>query len=261
MTKLLDATTAGAYSTTDPSTLAGLTAGQMAAAAEEAKAHKQQGWLLPLENTTQQPNLGLLSDRATRHEIFEHSWNRAERGDANDTRATLARLAQLRAEKAALLGYPNYAAWNLTDQMAKTPEAAIHFLDALVPATTAKAASEAKEIQALNDFHSDGSTVDPADWEFYAEQVRKAKYDYDQAQVKPYFELNTVLKDGVFYAAHELYGLTFKERKDMPVWQPDVRVFEVYDADGTALALWYCDYFKRDNKNGGAWEDSLVGQS
>jgi len=261
MTKLLDATTAGAYSTTDPKTLAWLTSGQMAAAAEEAKAHKHPGWLLPLENATQQPDLGLLSDRATRHEIFEHSWNRAERGDANDTRATLARLAQLRAEKAALLGYPNYAAWNLTDQMAKTPEAAIHFLDALVPATTTKAASEAKEIQALDDFHSDGSTVDPADWEFYAEQVRKAKYDYDQAQVKPYFELNTVLKDGVFYAAHELYGLTFKERKDLPVWQPDVRVFEVYDADGTALALWYCDYFKRDNKNGGAWEDSLVGQS
>ena len=261
MTKLLDATTAGAYSTTDPKTLAWLTSGQMAAAAEEAKAHKHPGWLLPLENATQQPDLGLLSDRATRHEIFEHSWNRAERGDANDTRSTLARLAQLRAEKAALLGYPNYAAWNLTDQMAKTPEAAIHFLDALVPATTTKAASEAKEIQALDDFHSDGSTVDPADWEFYAEQVRKAKYDYDQAQVKPYFELNTVLKDGVFYAAHELYGLTFKERKDLPVWQPDVRVFEVYDADGTALALWYCDYFKRDNKNGGAWEDSLVGQS
>jgi peptidyl-dipeptidase Dcp len=261
MTKLLDATTAGAYSTTDPKTLAGLSAGQKAAAAEEAKAHKQPGWLLPLQNTTQQPDLSSLSDRATRREIFEHSWNRAERGDANDTRSTIARLAQLRAEKAALLGYPNYAAWTLTDQMAKTPEAAIHFLDALVPATTAKAASEAKEIQALDDFHSDGSTVDPADWEFYAEQVRKAKYDYDQAQVKPYFELNTVLKDGVFYAAHELYGLTFKERKDIPVWQPDVRVFEVFESDGAPLALWYCDYFKRDNKNGGAWEDSLVGQS
>jgi peptidyl-dipeptidase Dcp len=261
MTKLLDATTAGSYSTTDPSTLAGLSAGQKAAAAEEAKARKQQGWLLPLQNTTQQPDLSLLSDRATRKEIFEHSWNRAERGDTNDTRSTIARLAQLRAEKAALLGYPNYAAWNLTDQMAKTPEAAIHFLDALVPATTAKAASEAKEIQALSDFPSEESTPDPADWEFYAEQVRKAKYDYDQAQVKPYFELDTVLRDGVFYAAHELYGLTFKERKDIPVWQPDVRAFEVFEADGTPLALWYCDYFKRDNKNGGAWEDSLVDQS
>ncbi len=265
MTKLLDATTAASYSTTDPGTLAGLSAGQMASAAEDAKAHKQQGWLLPQENTTQQPDLSSLSDRATRHKIFENSWNRAERGDANDTRSTLARLAQLRAQKAALLGYPNYAAWVLTDQMAKTPEAAIHFLDALVPATTAKAAREAKDIQALDDFKFSGSAaypvVDPADWEFYAEQVRKAKYDYDQSQVKPYFELNNVLKNGVFYAAHELYGLTFKERKDLPVWQSDVRVFQVYDADGKPLAIWYCDYFKRDNKNGGAWEDSLVGQS
>jgi peptidyl-dipeptidase Dcp len=265
MTKLLDGTTAGAYSTTDRETLAGLSAGQISSAAEEAKADKQQGWRLPLENTTQQPDLSSLSDRATRRKIFENSWNRAERGDANDTRSTLARLAQLRAQKAALLGYPNYAAWTLTDQMAKTPEAAIHFLDALVPATTAKAAVEAKDIEALDDFKASGSAaypvVDPADWEFYAEQVRKAKYDYDQSQVKPYFELNNVLENGVFYAAHELYGLTFKERKDLPVWQSDVRVFQVYDADGKPLAIWYCDYFKRDNKNGGAWEDSLVGQS
>jgi len=261
MTKLLNATTAASFSTTDPKALDGLSEGQIAAAAEEAKAHKQQGWMLPLLNTTQQPDLAFLKDHATREKIFENSWNRAEHGDANDTRSTVARLAQLRAEKAALLGYPNYAAWTLTDQMAQTPEAAIHFLDALVPATTAKAASEAKEIQALSDFPSGESAPDPADWEFYAEQVRKAKYDYDESQVKPYFELNNVLEKGVFYAAHELYGLTFKERKDIPVWQPDVRVFEVDDADGTPLALWSCDYFKRDNKNGGAWEDSLVGQS
>jgi len=261
MTKLLNATTAASFSTTDPKALDGLSEGQIAAAAEEAKAHKQQGWMLPLLNTTQQPDLAFLKDHATREKIFENSWNRAEHGDANDTRSTVARLAQLRAEKAALLGYPNYAAWTLTDQMAQTPEAAIHFLDALVPATTAKAASEAKEIQALSDFPSGESAPDPADWEFYAEQVRKAKYDYDESQVKPYFELNNVLEKGVFYAAHELYGLTFKERKDIPVWQPDVRVFEVDEADGTPLALWSCDYFKRDNKNGGAWEDSLVGQS
>jgi peptidyl-dipeptidase Dcp len=261
MTKLLAAGAAGAYSTQDRNALAGLSEGQMAAAAEDAKAHKQQGWALPLLNTTQQPDLTFLSDRATRKAIYENSWNRAERGDANDTRATLARLAQLRAQKAALLGYANYAAWDLTDQMAKTPEAAIHFLDALVPATTAKAASEAKDIQDLIDSGGGGFTVEPWDWEFYAEQVRKAKYDYDQSQVKPYFELNNVLEKGVFYAAHELYGLTFKERKDLPVWQTDVRVFEVDDADGKPLALWYCDYFKRDNKNGGAWEDSLVGQS
>jgi peptidyl-dipeptidase Dcp len=261
MTKLLAAGAAGAYSTQDRSALGGLSEGQIAAAAEEAKAHKQQGWILPLQNTTQQPDLAFLKERATRQAIFENSWNRAERGDANDTRATLARLAQLRAQKAALLGYPNYAAWTLTDQMAKTPEAAIHFLDALVPAATAKAATEAKDIQDLIDSQGGGFTLEPWDWEFYAEQVRKAKYDYDQSQVKPYFELNNVLEKGVFFAAHELYGLTFKERKDLPVWQPDVRVFEVYDADGKPLALWYCDYFKRDNKNGGAWEDSLVEQS
>jgi peptidyl-dipeptidase Dcp len=261
MTKLLDAAAAGAFSTTDRNALAGLSTGQIAAAAEEAKAHKQEGWLLPLLNTTQQSDLTFLKDRDTRHKIFENSWDRAEHGDANDTRATIARLAQLRAQKAALLGYPNYAAWTLTDQMAKTPEAAIRFLDALVPATTAKAASEAKDIQALIDSNGGGFTLEPWDWEFYAEQVRKAKYDYDQSQVKPYFELDDVLQKGVFYAAHQLYGLTFKERKDIPVWQSDVRVFQVYDADGKPLAIWYCDYFKRDNKNGGAWEDSLVGQS
>ena len=145
--------------------------------------------------------------------------------------------------------------------MAKTPEAAIHFLDALAPAATARAGREAKDIQALIDSQHGGFTLEPWDWEFYAEQVRKAKYDLDESEIKPYFELNSVLENGVFYAAHELYGLTFKERKDIPVYQPDVRVFEVFDADGKPLALWYCDYFKRDNKNGGAWMDALVDQS
>ncbi|MGA9061222.1 MAG: M3 family metallopeptidase [Terracidiphilus sp.] len=261
MIKLLAAAAAGAYSTTNASALMGLNEQQMAAAAEAAKERKQQGWLLPLENTTQQRDLTYLTDRATRQALFEDSWNRAERGDANDTRSTIARLAQLRAEKGALLGFPNYAAWTLTDQMAKTPEAVNHFLGALVPASTAKVASEAKDIQALIDAQHGGFTLEPWDWEFYSEQVRKARYDLDEAQEKPYFELNNVLENGVFYAAHELYGLTFKERKDIPVWQPDVRVFEVFDADGTPLALWYCDYFKRDNKNGGAWEDSLVDES
>jgi peptidyl-dipeptidase Dcp len=145
--------------------------------------------------------------------------------------------------------------------MAKTPEAAKKFLDALVPASTARAAGEAKDIQALIDAQHGGFKVEPWDWEFYSEQVRKAKYDLNESEIKPYFELNNVLENGVFYAAHELYGLTFKERKDIPVYQQDVRVFEVFDANGTPLALWYCDYFKRDNKNGGAWMDSLVGES
>jgi len=261
MTKLLAAAKAGAYATNDAASLAGLSEAQLAAAKQAAEGRKQQGWLVPLQNTTQQPDLTFLTNRATRQELFEHSWNRAERGDANDTRSTIARLARLRAQKAALLGYPNYAAWNLTDQMAKTPEAALHFVDGLVPAATAKAASEAKDIQALIDSQHGGFTLEPWDWEFYSEQVRKAKYDLDESQVKPYFELNNVLENGVFYAAHQLYGLTFKERHDLPVYQPDVRIFDVYDADGKPLALFYCDYFKRDNKNGGAWMDVFTTQS
>jgi peptidyl-dipeptidase Dcp len=261
MTRLLAATKDGAYSTTDAAALAGLSKDQMDAAAQAAQGRKQQGWVLPLQNTTQQPDLTSLTNRDTRHTIFENSWNRTERGDANDTRSTIARLAQLRAQKAALLGYPNYAAWTLTDQMAKTPAAALHFVDALVPATTAKAASEAKDIQALIDSQHGGFTLEPWDWNFYSEQVRKAKYDLDDSEVKPYFELNNVLENGVFYAAHQLYGLTFKERHDIPIYQPDVRVFEVFDADSKPLALFYCDYFKRDNKSGGAWMDVLVNQS
>ncbi len=273
MTKLLAATNAAAYSTTDPSALAGLSPAQMAEAAlaererkvaaadKPAAADKQPGWVLPLQNTTQQPDLTYLTDRATRHALFEDSWNRAERGGPDDTRATISRLAWLRAQKAALLGYPSYAAWELTDQMAKTPAAVTLFLDQLVPAATAKAASEANEIQALIDKQHGGFTLQPWDWEFYSEQVRKAKYNLDENQLKPYFELNNVLEKGVFYAAHELYGITFKELHDLPVWQPDVRVFEVYDANGKPLALFYCDYFKRDNKNGGAWMDNLVTQS
>ena len=261
MTKLLAAAKAGAYSTTDKAALAGLSDAQIAAAGEAAGARKQQGYVIPLQNTTQQPDFTNLTNRDTRKAIFENSWNRTERGDANDTRATIARIAQLREQKAGLLGYPNFAAWNLTDQMAKTPEAAIHFIDALVPAATARAKREGADIQALIDSQHGGFTLAPYDWNFYAEQVRKAKYDLDESQIKPYFELNNVLQNGVFYAAHELYGLTFKERHDIPVYQQDVRVFEVFDADGKHLALFYCDYFKRDNKNGGAWMDQLVGQS
>jgi peptidyl-dipeptidase Dcp len=202
-----------------------------------------------------------LTDRATRQAIFEASWSRAEKGDANDTRATIARLAQLRAQHAALLGFANHAAWKLADQMAKTPDAALDFMNALVPVASAKAAAESADIQALIDAQHGGFTLAPWDWEFYSEQVRKAKYQLDVADVKPYFELGNVLVNGVFYAANQLYGLTFTERKDIPVYQSDVRVFEVHDADGKPLALFYCDYFKRDNKNGGAWMSSFVDQS
>jgi len=259
--KLLAATKEGAYITVDEAALAGLSEARIAAAAQSAKSRQLEGFVIPLQNTTQQPDLVSLSDRATRQAIFERSWNRAERGDANDTRNTIARLAQLRAQKAKLLGHSSFAAWKIEDQMAKTPEAALQFMDAIVPAATAKAAREAKDIQAVIDAQPGRFQLQPWDWTFYAEQVRKARYDLDDAQVKPYFEIDNVLENGVFYAANQLYGLTFKERHDIPVYQPDVRVFEVFDANGQHLALFYCDYFKRDNKNGGAWMSEFVGQS
>ena len=168
----------------------------------------------------------------------------------------------MRAQRAQLLGFASHAAWKLEDQMAKTPEAALQFMDALVPVATAKAASEAKDIQAVIDAQKAALRLQAWDWDFYAEQVRKAKYDLERrGNQSPTLRLNNVLENGVFYAANQLYGITFKERKDIPVYQPDVRVFEVIDVDGKPLALFYCDYFKRDNKNGGAWMSEFVGQS
>jgi peptidyl-dipeptidase Dcp len=259
--KLLEATKAGGYATQDRAALAGLGDAQLAAAAQAAKGRNVSGYVIPLQNTTQQPALASLSVRATRDAIFGNSWNRAERGDANDTRDIISRIAQLRAQRARLLGFASHAAWKLDDQMAKTPEAALQFMDALVPVATAKAVSEAKDIQDVIDAQKAGFTLQAWDWDFYADQVRKAKYDLNDAEIKPYFELDNVLQNGVFFAANQLYGITFKERKDIPVYEPDVRVFEVSDVDGKALALFYCDYFKRDNKQGGAWMSEFVGQS
>jgi peptidyl-dipeptidase Dcp len=260
-TKLLAAAKAGAYVTRDKATLAGLTDAQIAGAAEAAKDRKVEGYVIPLQNTTQQPTLAELTQRSTRQTILENSLDRAERSDANDTRSTIVRLAQIRAQKAKLLGFPTYAAWVLEDQMAKTPEAATKFMDDLVPGATSRVAREAADIQALIDSQNGGFKLQPWDWNFYSEQVRKAKYDLNESEIKPYFELDNVLQNGVFYAANQLYGITFKERKDIPVYNPDVRVFEVSDSDGKPLALFYCDYFKRDNKNGGAWMDEFVNQS
>jgi peptidyl-dipeptidase Dcp len=256
-TKLLAATQHAAFHTTDAGSLAGLGDDGLAAAAQAARDRKLDGYVVPLQNTTQQPVLGSLANRDTRRTIFENSWNRTERIDANDTRDTVSRLAKLRADRAALLGFPNHAAWKLQDQMAKTPEAALAFMDALVPAATAKALGEGADIQVRIDGQG-GGMLEPWDWEFYDDQVRRARYDLDDAQVKPYFELGNVLENGVLYAANQLYGITFKERKDLPVYQSDVRVFDVIDVDGKPLALFYCDYFKRDNKNGGAWMSNLV---
>jgi peptidyl-dipeptidase Dcp len=261
-TKLLAATNAGALVVDDKKQLDGFSDADVAAAAEAAKSRKLDGkWVVVLQNTTQQPAQVSLKERATREKLFDASTHRADRGDANDTRQIIQRLAKLRAERAELLGFKNYASYSLDDQMAKTPDNAIKLMTDMVPAATAKAAGEQADMQALVDKGKGNFKIAPWDWQFYAEQVRKAQFDLDEAQIKPYFELDNVLKNGVFFAANKLYGLTFKERKDIPVYQPDVRVFEVFDADGKSLALWYADYFKRDSKSGGAWMDSFVDQS
>lgn len=259
--QLVNAAKTGALHVEDPAALTGLSQSDKDAFAQDALAKNRNGWLIPLQNTTQQPVLQSLSNRNTREQLFNASWMRAEHSDSNDTRAGIIRIAAIRAQKAKLMGFENYAAWKLQDQMAQTPEAVNKFLNALVPAVTGKAKQEAADIQALIDAQNGGFQLQPYDWEFYAEQVRREKYNLDENEIKPYFELNTVLEKGVFYAANQLYGLTFKERRDIPVYQPDVRVFEVFDQDGTSLALFYCDYFKRDNKSGGAWMSNLVDQS
>lgn len=260
--KLLAASKNGALVIGDKTLLAGLSEGELAAAAQAASERKlDKQWLLVLQNTTQQPDLQNLQDRDTRQKLFDASINRAEKNDANDTRQTLSRLAKVRAEQAKLLGFPNYAAWKLQNQMAKTPDAALAFMRNIVPAATARAEREAKDIQAVIDRQNGGFKLAAWDWQFYAEQVRKEKYDLDESQIKPYFEMNNVLHNGVFYAANLLYGISFKERKDIPVYHPDVRVYEVFDKDGQSLALFYTDFFKRDNKGGGAWMSNFVEQS
>jgi peptidyl-dipeptidase Dcp len=259
---LLAAAKAGALVVDNKEALKGLSEGALNSAAQNAEAAGNKGkWQLSLQNTTQQPALQSLENRDTRHQLFEASWNRAEKGDNNDTRATILRLAAIRVEKANLLGFPNYAAWALQDQMAKTPGAVETFLKKLVPASTAKARKEAADLQTLINKEKGGFQLEPWDWNFYAEKIRKSRYDLDENEVKPYFEVFNVLENGVFYAANQLYGLTFKRRTDIPVYQEDMRVYTVYDRDSSELGLFYCDYFKRDNKSGGAWMNNVVEQS
>ena len=261
-TKLLAGTKAGALVVDKVSDLEGLSPDKIEAAAQAAKSRGLTGkWVLPLRNTTQQPAQAELKNRAVRQRLFELSTLRTARGDTNDTRNTIRRMAELRAEKAKLLGYPTWAAYALETQGAKNPANAIKLLTDLAPAATARARAEAADMQKLIDAQGGGFKLQPWDWQYYAEQVRKARYSLDESQIAPYFELNNVLQNGVFFAANRLYGLTFKERHDIPVYHPDVRVFEVFDSNGQPLALFYADYFKRDNKQGGAWMDQWVDQS
>lgn len=260
--KLLAATKAGGLAVNDAAALAGLSEAELSAAAAAAQEKGlQPQWLLVLQNTTQQPALQSLSNRDTREALFSAAWQRAEKGDGNDTRAPIANLASIRARQAQLLGFASYADWKLQDQTASTPQAALDFMRAIVPAATARANREAADIQAVIDQQQGGFRLQPWDWLFYAEQVRKANYDLDENQIKPYLELNNVLENGVFWAATQLYGITFKARSDIPVYHPDVRVYEILDVDGEPMALFYTDYFKRDNKGGGAWMGNFVEQS
>jgi len=259
--KLLAAAKAGALHVTDASALAGLSPEQLAAAEQAAKDRKVAGYVLPLQNTTQQPALESLTSHDTRQKLFEASLNRAEHGDANDTRSIITELAQLRAKKAALFGYSTWADYTLYDQMAKDRATAVGFLDRLAAPTAAKEKQEWADIVALA--KSQGATFTPtaADWNYYSDQIRKQRYALDADALKPYFEINKVLTDGVFYAANQLYGVTFTERHDIPTWNPDMRVFEVREESGKPVGLMYFDYWKRDNKSGGAWMSNLVQQS
>ena len=242
--------------------LAGLTDDQMKGVANAAKAeHKEGQFVIQLQNTTGQPLLGSLQDRHLRERIMNASLSRNSKGGEFDTRNIVMRTAQLRAEKAKLLGYDNWAAYQLEDQTAHDMPTVNKLLADLAPPAVANAKREAAEQQKVVDQEKGGFQIAAHDWDFYSEKVRKAKYAFDESEVRPYYELNHVITDGVFFAANKEYGLTFKERHDLPVYQPDVRVWEVYDRDGSPLAVFIGDYYARASKRGGAWMNAYVQQS
>ena len=242
--------------------LDGLAADEIAAAADAARdkgLHDR--WLLALTNTTQQPALQALADRQTRHNLFAAGWTRNQKGDANDTRELVLRLAEIRARKAELLGVADYASWSMADQMAKTPSEALAFMRRIAPAARRRAEQELADIQQVIDEEGGDFQAAAWDWLYYGEQVRRAKFAIDEAQLKPYFALDRVLEDGVFWTASQLFGIRFVERFDIPLYHPDVRGWEIFDANGEGMALFYGDYFSRDSKSGGAWMDVFVEQS
>ena len=260
--KLLIARKNGAVLFDSATDLEGLSSDEIASAKDKAKAAGHEGkYLIGLLNTTQQPLLQNLTNRATREKIFKSSWARAEKNDDGDTREIIEKMAKLRLQKANLMGKKSFAEWKLQDQMAKSPANAMDLLAKIAKPAVEKAKVEAKDIQDLIDSQNGGFKLEPWDWNFYSEQVRKAKYDLDESQIKPYFEITTVLEKGVFFAAKQMYGITFKERKDLPVYNPDVVAYEVFDNDGKSMAIYYLDFYTRDNKNGGAWMNNFVNQS
>lgn len=241
--------------------LDGLSAAQITAAANAAKERGHEGkYLLSITNTTRQPILTSLNNRDLRQRVWEASANRAQSGENSNT-DIVSRLAQLRAERAKLLGHDNWASFTLETNMAKTPSAVFDMLGSMVPAVMENTKQEQAAIQAMIREKGGDFEVQPWDWEYYAEFVRQAKYDLDENEVKKYFEFNRVLKDGVFYYMNRFYGIRFEPRPDLPVYHPDVEAYEVFDADGSSIAIFYADYFAREGKRGGAWMSSFVGQS
>ena len=259
---VLNATKAGAVSVSSLAELKGLSEPQIAAAADAAKQRGLTGqWLLTLQNTTTQPALTQLKSRALRERLYKASIHRAP-----ENLAVVAQIVKRRAERAALLGYANHAAYVVADETAQSTTAVNGVINPLAVAAFTSAKAQAVEMQKLIDAEAKARDTKPFklqawDWQHYAEQLRKAQYDFDDAAVKPYFELNRVLVDGVFYAATQLYGITFKERTDLPLYRNDVRLFEITDRDGSPMALFISDNYARDNKQGGAWMNSYVRQS
>ena len=242
--------------------LDGMAPAAIDAAAAAAKAKGMDGkFLVPLVNTTGQAPLAVLTNRSVREKLMALSLARGSHGGPFDNRAVALRIVTLRAERAALLGYPNFAAYNLEDQTAKTTDAVNGLLAELAKPAVANAEREAGDLQKEIDAAHGGFTLAAPDWAFYTDKLRQARFQFDENQLKPYFELNNVLTKGVFYAANKLYGITFKERHDLPTYDPDVRVFEVFDADGTAMGIFMEDFYARGNKQGGAWMNAYVSQS
>jgi peptidyl-dipeptidase Dcp len=260
--KVLDEVNASAVVVDDVKQLDGLTATQIATAAEEAKSRGLAGkYVLTLLNTTGQPPESLLTYRPLRQRLHEASIARGSKGGEFDTREIISRTMKLRAERAALLGYANHAVYVLEDETALTPQAVNEMLRQLAPAAVANATREATELQAVIDKEGGGFELAPWDWAYYTEKVRVEKYAFDESQLKPYLELTNVLENGVFYAASQLYGLSFKRRTDLPLYHPDVRVYDVFDANGRQRAIFIADMYARKSKRGGAWMNSYVSQS
>ncbi|CAL2101803.1 Dipeptidyl carboxypeptidase [Tenacibaculum sp. 190130A14a] len=252
--KLLDASKKGGVVVTDKEKLKGFSEDKI------KSIEKDGSYEIQLINTTQQPSLQSLENREVRKELFEKSIHRTDGGEY-DTSDLVKKMVTLRAKKAQILGFDNYASWSLQGTMANTPDKVFEMFNGLIPGSLEKAASEVKEIQAEINKNGGDFKLTPYDWNHYAEKVRKSKYNLNEEEVKPYFEVTNVLEKGVFYAATKLYGITFKKRTDIPTYHPDVVVYEIFEEDGSPLGLYYGDFFARDSKRGGAWMSAFVKQS